>query len=404
MEQICKYDQCTGCSACINICPKSAITMTAQGPLGDIHPSINQDLCINCHFCTKICPINNLVYKKYPLNAYALIAKDKEDLLSSSSGGASSLLAQAAIVDGGVVYGCVENDYQDIAHRRIDSISDLPLIKKSKYVQSDINYIYKDVRKDTIEGRHVLFLGTPCQVAGLKSYLQKDYENILLVDLVCHGVPSQKLLRQDVERRLDSIGADHDGVTAKFREKEGTSGKKDGVNIIFGLFLKDKNGRDILFRDSGRVGDDFYITAFFNGLIFRDCCYHCEYARPERVGDITIADFWGIGETSVPKGNGISLVLVNTSRGKKAFERITSNARFEERNIEEGIKGNRNLQCPSILPPERNKFISEYIVDNDNACNRYMRPIHRKRRLVRLLSKLHLLSLASRSKAKLINK
>lgn len=378
--------------------------MTAQGPLGDIHPSINQDLCINCHFCAKICPVNNLVDKKYPLNAYALIARDKEDLLSSSSGGASSLLAHAVIVDGGVVYGCVENDYQDIAHRRIDSLSDLPLIKESKYVQSDINYIYKDVRKDTIEGRHVLFFGTPCQVAGLKSYLQKDYENILLVDLVCHGVPSQKLLRQDVECRLDSIGADYDGVTAKFREKVAALGGKNGVNIIFGLFLKDKNGRDILFRDSGRVGDDFYITAFFNGLIFRDCCYHCEFARPERVGDITIADFWGIGETSVPKGNGISLVLVNTSRGKKAFERITSNARFEERNIEEGIKGNRNLQCPSILPPERNKFISEYIVDNDNACYKYMRLIHRKRRLVRLLSKLHLLNLASRIKAKLINK
>ena len=186
----------------MNVCPKDAITLVEQDPLGHIYPLIDSTKCIDCHLCEKTCPANHPKDLHTPIAAYAAVSRDYDDLMTSSSGGASSVMATAIIKQGGVVYGCVQENYRDIRHQRIHSLTDVHKLKGSKYVQSNINYIFKDVLADLKRGVPVLFSGTPCQIAGLRAYLRKDYENLYLVDLVCHGVPSQQLLQENVESML----------------------------------------------------------------------------------------------------------------------------------------------------------------------------------------------------------
>ena len=203
MNEICSMNDCTGCSACANSCVHKAIRMEELCPHGYLYPVINSDLCIECGLCSKVCPVNNPPRFYMPLTAFAAISKNHDDLITSSSGGASSVLAHRVIKDGGIVYGSVEVDFSNIVHRRIDNEEDLFMIKGSKYVHSYTTECYPQIKEDLKKGFQVLFLGTPCQVSGLKNYLQKPFEKLITVDLCCHGVPSQKFLRDDVEEFCD---------------------------------------------------------------------------------------------------------------------------------------------------------------------------------------------------------
>lgn len=221
MTNICDINKCTGCSACMNICNHNAIHMDESEPFGYIYPTINSEKCVECGLCAKICPVNTPIKLNEPIKAFSAVTRDHEDLMSSASGGASSVLSQVILKRGGIVYGCVQRNYKDIAHRRIDRYEDYPLTKGSKYVQSNIGYIYRDVKDDLRQGKEVLFTGTPCQIAGLKAFLRHDYENLYLIDLVCHGVPSQKLLREDVELLLkDYPKVDKNKIHVEFRHKK----------------------------------------------------------------------------------------------------------------------------------------------------------------------------------------
>ena len=241
METICEKEKCTACAACMNICAHNAITMEAYSSLGYVYPVIDASKCVDCGLCAKTCPANNPIGLHKPLKAFAAISKNHDDLMTSASGGASSVLCQTILKRGGIVYGCVQRNYKDIAHRRISSYEDYTLMKGSKYVQSNIGYIYRDVKADLNNGKEVLFTGTPCQIAGLKAYLRKDYERLYLVDLVCHGVPSQKLLREDVESLLkDYPNADRSKICVEFRQKKRQRQKKFepswGTFISYGVF------------------------------------------------------------------------------------------------------------------------------------------------------------------------
>lgn len=173
MTEICDINSCTGCAACAGVCAHKAISMVEVPPHGYLHPKINNDLCVDCGLCSKTCPVNNPPVFNSPQTAFAAISKDRDDLMSSSSGAASSVLATHIINKGGVVYGSVEEDYAHIAHQRIDSLTDLPKIKGSKYVHSYTTDIFPKVKADLQQGLEVLFLGTPCQIAGLRKYLRK---------------------------------------------------------------------------------------------------------------------------------------------------------------------------------------------------------------------------------------
>lgn len=367
MEQICNTNLCTGCSACINVCPKVAIKMEEIGACGYIYPVIDRDRCIDCGLCAKTCPVNKPVTLNTPQKAFAAISKKKDDLMSSSSGAASSVMASHILANGGCVYGCVQESYCDISHRRIDTPNEAYKIKGSKYVQSNIGYTFKEVKKDLGEGKKVMFTGTPCQIAGLRNYLRKDYDNLYLIDLVCHGVPSQKLLRDDVDKIISENGLINKDIKVLFR-------KKSNKKIVYGLFPYVSKKEEIKLPNKYIAFlNNNYITAFMAGITFRENCFVCPYAQSKRNSDITIADFWGIKETAIPTSNGVSLLLANTTKGLALIEEISDRCQIEERTVEEAIAGNGQLMAPSICPKEREGFIQEYAIDREWAYSKHLK-------------------------------
>ena len=218
MENICKKELCTGCWACHNACPKQCIEMK-EGELLHLYPTINQKTCIDCGVCQKTCPAINPLPKEQPLKTYAAWAKDEEEYKTSTSGGLGAVLSREILKAGGVVYGCAVCSDIDIHHIRITKEEDIALLKGSKYVQSSIHDSHQRVKQDLRDGRQVLFTGTPCQIAGLKRYLKKDYANLYLVDLICHGVPSLGYLKQHITDVTHSEVKDIDSI--RFREGNG---------------------------------------------------------------------------------------------------------------------------------------------------------------------------------------
>lgn len=371
MNEICSKNSCTGCSACANSCVHKAITMKEVPPYGYLYPVINSDLCIDCGLCRKVCPVNNPVPFHKPLTAFAAISSDYEDLMTSSSGGASSVLAHRVIEDGGVVYGAVEVDYANISHSRIISKGDLYKIKGSKYVHSYTTVCYPQIKMDLKKGYQVLFFGTPCQVAGVINYLRKPYDNLITVDLCCHGVPSQKFLRDDVEEFCDrnekilrnkgdmSKPWDRWGLYVTFRNKGDMSKPWDRYKMT----VNDKKKEMI----SSPFLKDNYITAFMSGLLFRENCYNCPYAKALRVSDITIADFWGYKGNKIRTDDGISLLMPSTNKGLLLIDACKEALHYEEREVAEAIKGNGQFNHPSKRPLERDAFLNTYPKDMQKA-------------------------------------
>lgn len=336
MEQICPLEYCTGCMACYNSCNHQAIVIT-EDDCGFRFPIIDSEKCVKCGVCTAVCPVNFPLGTIYPVNAFAVCSKDYDDLMSSTSGGASSVFAQKMIYRKGVVYGCVEQSYSIIKHIRIDDKYELYRMKGSKYVQSDVGDTFKQVKKDLLGGRHILFTGTPCQVAGLRSFLRKDYVELVTVDLVCHGVPSGKLLQANVHEILKRRGMALRDYSVYFRTKDEKTAKH---SYAFTLQYED-------WKMKKEYPHDYYLTGFISGLFHRECCYSCRYANPQRASDITIGDYWGIGETFLDIGKGVSAVLLNTEKGIRFFEQCKDSFEYEERELEEVIRGNGQLQYPS---------------------------------------------------------
>ena len=359
MIDICPLDKCTGCAACMNACPKDAISMQEKGIMGYIYPVINQDLCIDCHLCERTCPVNNPISLANPRKAFAAKCKDEEDLMTSTSGGASSAFVQYILSQDGVVYGCVQNNYTDIAHRRIESSEEAYRLKGSKYVQSNIGYIYRTVKQDLQKGIKVLFTGTPCQIAGLKKYLKKNYENLYLVDLVCHGVPSQKILQDNVRHILKSKSSK---PYIDFRSK--------GL-YKYGVLLR--NEPDVKIKSQIFPKND-YIAAFMSGIIFRKNCFSCLYSQSLRGSDVTIGDFWGLSkESSISDEKGVSLMLANTEKGEALIRAVSTYCDIEERPVIEAISGNGQLQKPSEEPEYRDEFIALYAKDKEKAFSIYLK-------------------------------
>ena len=245
--------------------------------MGHLYPYIDQELCIDCGLCKNICPSLHPSLKNKPITAFAAWSKDENDYKSSTSGGAASVLSQYTIDQGGVVYGCAMLPDIDVKHIRVTDKDDIKLLKGSKYVQSNILDIIPRLKEDVKSNKLTLFIGTPCQVAAIKSLFKEKPNNLLLVDLICHGVPSLDLLKNHIEKVAYHPHYD----TVLFRE--GT-----GIYVIVVV-----DGKEV-YRQALKQPryKDFYINAFFDGYTYRDSCYQCQYACPERVSDITIGDFW----------------------------------------------------------------------------------------------------------------
>lgn len=356
MTEICKQKECTGCAACFNSCNHGAITMEPD-ECGYLYPSINQEKCIDCGLCKKACPVNSLQQLLYPIDSIAATVVNDEELIKCASGGIATLLSHIIIKYGGVVYGCDGTDIRNVHHERKETFESLNDLKGSKYVQSSIGTSYKMIKKDLLCGRKVLFLGTPCQVAGLYGYLQgKKYENLITVDLVCHGVPSQKMLSDN----LNCYSKEEDFVDVKFREKWVNPKNESESRIKYCWNMKISKTQDIVKVSPMR---DPFMIGFLSCLTIRENCYTCRYACIARVADITLSDYWGLSDNSqFDKGKGVSNVLINTEKGLKLWNECSENAKWERRTIVEALSGNGQLQAPSARHPKHEKFVKIYPV------------------------------------------
>lgn len=342
MIEICDENQCTGCAACANRCPKQCIEM--QPDLhGFIHPKINDAECINCELCIRTCPANIQMEGHIPNKAFAAWSLSTEDRNSSTSGGAASVFGQYIINNGGIVYGAAVCNGKEVNHIRVSKQNELYRLKGSKYVQSSINDCYKAVKEDLKSDKRVLFTGTPCQIAGLRQFLSKEYENLITVDIICHGVPSLSLLHDHIKGRCDISKVSN--IT--FREKDGFT-----MNVM-------ENSKTV-YRKSFPY--DSYMNGFMYALFYRPSCYKCHYACPSRISDVTIGDFWGLGAFSEVKysKDKVSVILTNTEKGEQLLASCSNKLFLEERPVEEAINGNTQLQHPSTKHEFHNLFWSLY--------------------------------------------
>lgn len=359
MKEICPINKCTGCEACSNICAHSAIKMQPDSS-GYKYPVIDESRCTDCGLCQKSCPSLTLNWRHYPIQNLAVTTKDEMDTLSCASGGAATLLSRSIIIQGGVVYGCDGNDIRNVHHTRISTLEEVELLKGSKYVQSAINNVYRQVREDLRSGIKVLFIGTPCQVAGLYGFLRyKVYDNLFTADLVCHGVPSQQMLNDNIDLYTDVKDCE---CKVRFREKlrQVSNTKRNAIyRITFGWFLqKQPNVGEPLFRSYKK---DPYMLGFISGLTFRPNCYECRYASVARVSDVTLSDYWGLADNAgFEKSKGVSNILVNTKQGQNLWYQMKKDAIYKERPLMEAIRGNGQLLAPSSRHPEHDRFVMLY--------------------------------------------
>lgn len=385
MEEICSREKCTGCSACYNVCPKSAISMVESGAAGYVYPQVDASKCIDCNLCRKVCPVFHPVNLNEPLKAYAATCKNESHLVGSASGGAASSIAEIIIRNGGVVYGSVMLNYKNVSHCRFTSVEEMYMMRGSKYVQSSIGSTYRQAKEDLKAGKDVLFTGTACQIAGLRNYLHRDYENLWCLDLVYHGVPSQKLLRDNVEFIYAQCGQTP-ARELKVHFRDILSTQTSNLDLRYGVFTENTIPRKLQIFPKNT-----YITAFMAGLTFRENCYSCPYAQPKRTADITVADFWGYLGNEIPSGWGISLLLPSSAKGLALCEKVLPYMNFEERPVNEAVKGNGQLQHPSLRPEERDRFLIEYERIGDQCykplLKSYLRK-YRKRQLKELIRKI----------------
>lgn len=368
--KICEPEKCFGCFSCVNICPKMAVKMNVTDN-GHIVAVTDEQKCVSCKLCQKVCPALQSPVLHEPVNVYACWNKDKKEQAKSSSGGISAMLAAQVIAEGGIVYGAGFDSEWNVNHIRCETAEDIKAIRKSKYVQSWINNIYSLAEKDLKNGKQVMFVGTPCQVAGLKSFLRKEYSKLLTVDLVCHGTPSRAVYREELEEK------------ARLKDLKDISFRGNyGYGYGYGFGFAYDNG-----LESFSIRQSYYMRGFMDGLFFRESCYECPFAGKKRTGDITLGDFWGIGK-KVPfenkDKNRVSLVLSNTDAGKHWLSKIKNKAFFQERTLEEAAEGNPQLQHPFAKPKGYEKFRKLY---KKSSLRKSAQKIYPKMRIRLLLEK-----------------
>lgn len=372
-------ESCTGCGVCEYICPVKAITMV-ENDEGFYFPVVSVEKCVKCGLCNKICPQENSVTikdKNRLYKAYASQIKDRSVLTGSTSGGFFSALAIEVIKSGGVVFGVTMNESQHAEFCEIRNIDELRKIQGSKYVLCSSKDIYMNVYERLEEGKIVLFSGCPCQVAALRAYLQKDYQNLLTVDVICHGAPSQKLF--DVYIKALSEQKKARVSNFKFRDKS-----KYGWGVYWSYSIKNRTKR-------GGMHDNPYISTFIDGSANRECCYNCKYIGVEnRMGDFTLGDYWGVDRVhpEFASRDGVSAVLLNTDRAEEWFKKAVKHCRYIESDIKKISKYNPSLVKSVKRPTKRDtiykgineKSASDYI--NHNLRVPFKRILKTKARLV----------------------
>jgi len=374
MIKITDKHNCCGCSACSQACPKQCISFI-EDTEGFFYPKVDESSCVDCGLCEHVCPILNQSKPISPKNVYAAQNKNEEELLQSSSGGVFILLARKIINEGGVVFGAKFDDKWQVIHAFAEAEEDVKQFIGSKYVQSYLGSTYQNVKTFLISGRKVLFSGTPCQIAGLKKFLRKDYDDLLTVDIICHGVPSPAVwkkyleeIKQNARKGKNTVSLHHN-----LSVSERDTLEEDGGIEIESISFRDKklgwqkfsftltlaeataDGKKNSVSLSHIHKEDPYLRLFLSNLILRPSCYQCPVKGGKSHSDITLADFWGI-ENSHPElddKRGVGLLLINTLKGDSFIRPL--NVSLYSVSLEEGIAGNSAYYKSVSEPKVRSK-------------------------------------------------
>lgn len=348
---------CSGCSACSQVCVKQSIIMCADEE-GFVYPKVNLDTCTNCGLCAKVCPLTGKVAESAnPIKVLACKNKDAKTRNTSSSGGTFFLLAKTVLDKGGIVCGCAWNDDCVARHIFVTTETELRKLQSSKYVQSELQDTFKQVKQHLLSDKTVLFSGTPCQVAGLKNFLRKSYKNLITIDLLCHGVPSPKLFEDYKQMMGKRYGGKVTWANCRNKDK---SWKRLSMELTF------DNGK----RYCKLSNYDPYLAVFLSNKSLRPSCYDCMFTKNDRVGDITLGDFWGLGRQhyEFDDDRGISMVLLNTDRGVALYEGIQAHVTSMEKDLQTAISGNKVLCESTKRHPDRAAFFKTYLNDGFEAA------------------------------------
>lgn len=346
MKEVLEKKSCTGCSSCASICPKGAIKLI-QDNEGFMYPEIDQGKCINCGLCKRVCPVLNTKQNNSLNRCFVAYNNDSKAKKTSSSGGIFDAIAKKILNENGIVIGAAFNDRMELRHIAIEKTEDLEKLKGSKYLQSELDNIFSYI-KEQVNSRKILFVGTPCQVAGLHAFLKKDYDNLVCIDLFCHGVPSPKLfskyikeLEEDNKSRI---------VNYNFRDK------KTGWDS-YSNTCRFQNNKEV----SQLQKDNNYMKLFLSDIALRESCFNCNFKLGNKYSDITLGDFWGVQEYYPKMYNkqGVSAIIINTENGQKIFKDISDNLNYKECKLNEIVSGNPSLEKSSVIPKNRKIFFEE---------------------------------------------
>ena len=390
MIQITNKENCCGCLSCVQKCPRKCITIKEDNE-GFLYPSVEVTLCVDCHICERVCPVLNQADEREPNCVYAAYTPDKDVLKSSSSGGIFSMIAESILNQEGVIFGAGYNDKWEVCHQMVNTRDNLSVLVGSKYVQSNIGSSYQEAEIFLKAGRIVLFTGTPCQIAGLRKYLKKDYDNLYCVDVICHGSPSPGIWRDYLNELLERPEgvAGKNTVLSSLKEKPVITGisfrdKSDGWKK-FGFVIRGKSASkadknsvlssvdSILMKQP--ASQNLYFRGFLNNLYLRPSCHNCPARHGKSGSDILLGDFWGILRRHPEFYNsmGVSLVLTYTDKGRALFESL--NCLKIDATYDDALDCNINIERDEPKPPVRDDFFEMYSRNGVKAIDSFCRKL-----------------------------
>ena len=343
MIEIKNKSECCGCGACASICPKNCIEMKADDE-GFVYPQIDKTKCIDCRLCARACPLLHRPQQQEPLAVYGAKNSDEAVRLQSSSGGMFTAFASYLLQQQGVVYGAEMTSELQVRHCAVNDEAGLARLRGSKYVQSNLGDCYRQVRFLLQQGRKVLFSGTPCQIAGLKGFLTKEYADLYTVDVVCHGVPSGKVYAKHLQEIAAQAGEEVTKVN--FRDKQ--QGWKHGQTLFY--------TENHYYGDSKRK--ETYMRLFLNNVTIRPSCADCAFNNKRSRADITIADYWGVDKQypEFDDDKGVTLVIVNTDKGRELMEAVSGQIVCIKTSFDAGAEYNVAVSKSLGLHPKRAYF------------------------------------------------
>lgn len=355
MPELANKSQCTGCTACASVCPQQCIRMV-EDVEGFTYPKIvNVASCISCGACERVCPVLSQKEEKESLTrAFAALSKNDSLRMESSSGGVFSELSKIVLKSGGIIYGASYDKNGSVEHIGVDNMENLGKLRGAKYSQSSLKDSFSTIKSQLDSGINVLFSGTPCQVGGLKAFLKKDYNNLLCIDFVCHGVPSPLVWKKYVKYRAQIDDNDNPPDYINLRNKE-----SGWTNYSYSVEFAYSKGKRYLQKNN----EDLFMNLFINNYILRNSCSACHFKGYSRVSDITLGDFWGIWDinSEMDDNRGTSLVLIHSVKGEELFRVASGNIKSSQVTLEQASMMNPSLLQSSIPQPNRDKVLSDII-------------------------------------------